>query len=46
MNGKARLTWRDLADARVALMLAFGYSAGLPYLLVFSTLFVWMRAES
>jgi PAT family beta-lactamase induction signal transducer AmpG len=43
MNGKARLTWRDLADARVALMLAFGYSAGLPYLLVFSTLFVWMR---
>lgn len=43
MNGKARLTWRDLMDARVALMLAFGYSAGLPYLLVFSTLFVWMR---
>jgi PAT family beta-lactamase induction signal transducer AmpG len=43
MNGKAKLTWRDLADARVALMLAFGYSAGLPYLLVFSTLFVWMR---
>ena len=43
MNGKAKLTWLDLADARVALMLAFGYSAGLPYLLVFSTLFVWMR---
>jgi MFS transporter, PAT family, beta-lactamase induction signal transducer AmpG len=43
MNGKAQLTWRELADARVALMLAFGYSAGLPYLLVFSTLFVWMR---
>lgn len=43
MNAKPRLGWRDLADARVALMLAFGYSAGLPYLLVFSTLFVWMR---
>jgi len=43
MNGKAKLAWRDLGDARVALMLAFGYSAGLPYLLVFSTLFTWMR---
>ncbi len=43
MTAKPRLGWRDLADARVALMLAFGYSAGLPYLLVFSTLFVWMR---
>ena len=43
MNPKSKLTWRDLADARVALMLAFGYSAGLPYLLVFSTLFTWMR---
>lgn len=43
MTAKPALGWRDLADARVALMLAFGYSAGLPYLLVFSTLFVWMR---
>lgn len=43
MNTKAKLTRRDLADGRVALMLAFGYSAGLPYLLVFSTLFTWMR---
>jgi PAT family beta-lactamase induction signal transducer AmpG len=38
-----KLGWRDLADARVALMLAFGYSAGLPFLLVFGTLSVWMR---
>ena len=43
MTARPGLGWRDLADARVALMLAFGYSAGLPYLLVFSTLFVWMR---
>jgi PAT family beta-lactamase induction signal transducer AmpG len=38
-----KLGWRDLADARVALMLAFGFSAGLPFLLVFGTLSVWMR---
>lgn len=43
MTEKASLGWRDLADARVALMLAFGYSAGLPFLLVFGTLSVWMR---
>lgn len=43
MTDKASLGWRDLADARVALMLAFGYSAGLPFLLVFGTLSVWMR---
>src|SRR5215203_2128751 len=40
---KARFGWRDLADARVALMLAFGYSAGLPLLLVFGTLSAWLR---
>src|ERR671921_1539695 len=40
---KARVSWRDLADARVALMLAFGYSAGLPILLVFGTLSAWLR---
>jgi PAT family beta-lactamase induction signal transducer AmpG len=40
---KARIGWRDLADARVALMLAFGYSAGLPLLLVFGTLSAWLR---
>ena len=38
-----KLGWRDLADVRVALMLAFGFSAGLPFLLVFGTLSVWMR---
>src|ERR671916_2153452 len=40
---KARIGWRDLADTRVALMLAFGYSAGLPLLLVFGTLSAWLR---
>ena len=43
MTPKARVGWRDLADARVALMLAFGYSAGLPLLLVFGTLSAWLR---
>jgi MFS transporter, PAT family, beta-lactamase induction signal transducer AmpG len=40
---KANLGWRDLADRRVALMLALAYSTGLPFLLVFSTLSVWLR---
>ncbi|HEX2727521.1 MAG TPA: AmpG family muropeptide MFS transporter, partial [Beijerinckiaceae bacterium] len=43
MSEKIRLGWRDLADTRVALMLAFGYSAGLPLLLVFGTLSAWLR---
>jgi PAT family beta-lactamase induction signal transducer AmpG len=43
VTDKARIGWRDLADARVALMLAFGYSAGLPLLLVFGTLSAWLR---
>lgn len=43
MAEKARIGWRDLADRRVALMLALAYSTGLPFLLVFSTLSVWMR---
>ncbi len=43
MPEKARIGWRDLADARVVLMLAFGYSAGLPLLLVFGTLSAWLR---
>jgi PAT family beta-lactamase induction signal transducer AmpG len=40
---KRTLGWRDLADGRVALMLALAYSTGLPFLLVFSTLSVWLR---
>ena len=32
-----------LADARVALILALGFSAGLPLLLVFGTLSAWLR---
>ena len=39
----ARLRWRDLADRRVALMLALAFSTGLPFLLVFSTLSVRLR---
>jgi PAT family beta-lactamase induction signal transducer AmpG len=35
--------WRLLAEPRVALMLALGYSAGLPLLLVFGTLSAWLR---
>ena len=43
MTEKARIGWRELGDKRVLLMLAFGYSAGLPFLLVFGTLSVWLR---
>ena len=32
-----------VADPRLALMLALGFSSGLPYLLVFSTLSAWLR---
>ena len=32
-----------IADKRLALMLALGFSAGLPFLLVFSTLSAWLR---
>jgi PAT family beta-lactamase induction signal transducer AmpG len=44
MASKARLTFRDvLTDGRIALMLPLGFSAGLPFLLVFSTLSAWLR---
>jgi PAT family beta-lactamase induction signal transducer AmpG len=43
MTEKRKLTWRDLGDSRVALMLALGFSAGLPLLLVFGTLSVRLR---
>ena len=32
-----------LSDGRLAIMLALGFSAGLPFLLVFSTLSAWLR---
>ena len=32
-----------VADRRLAIMLALGFSAGLPFLLVFSTLSAWLR---
>jgi PAT family beta-lactamase induction signal transducer AmpG len=40
---KAKLGWRDLADRRVALMLALAFATGLPFLLVFATLSVRLR---
>src|SRR5687767_1369559 len=41
---KPRLTLRDIVtDARIGLMLPLGFSAGLPFLLVFSTLSAWLR---
>ena len=43
MGMSSSLKLRDLADPRVALMLALGYSAGLPFLLVFGTLSTWLR---
>lgn len=44
MSRKARLTLRDVfTDGRIALMLPLGFSAGLPFLLVFSTLSAWLR---
>jgi PAT family beta-lactamase induction signal transducer AmpG len=38
-----RLVKEIIADRRLALMLALGFSAGLPFLLVFSTLSAWLR---
>lgn len=35
--------FRSLADRRQVLMLAFGFSSGLPFLLVFGTLSAWLR---
>lgn len=43
MNEKPKLRWRDLADRRVALMIALAFGTGLPYLLVFSTLSIRLR---
>lgn len=40
---KRKLGWRDLGDKRVALMLALGFSAGLPFLLVLGTLALRLR---
>jgi MFS transporter, PAT family, beta-lactamase induction signal transducer AmpG len=43
-TAKRRISMRDvLSDGRVALMLPLGFSSGLPFLLVFSTLSAWLR---
>src|ERR1700683_3097677 len=38
-----KLTRQIVADPRLALMLALGYSSGLPILLIFSTQSAWLR---
>lgn len=43
MTQQRKLGWRDLGDSRVALMLALGYSAGLPFLMVLGTLALRLR---
>ncbi len=43
MTGKRKLTWADLGNPRIALMLALSFSTGLPFLLVFSTASVRLR---
>ena len=43
MTENRKLVWSDLRDSRVALMLALGFSAGIPLLLVFGTLSVRLR---
>jgi PAT family beta-lactamase induction signal transducer AmpG len=40
---KRKLGWRDLGDKRVSLMLALGFAAGLPFLLILGTLAVRLR---
>lgn len=35
--------WKVYAEPRILIMLLLGFSAGLPYLLVFSTLSAWLR---
>ncbi|WP_457089556.1 AmpG family muropeptide MFS transporter [Microvirga sp. P5_D2] len=43
-QARPRLSFRDvLTDGRIALMLPLGFSSGLPFLLVFSTLSTWLR---
>lgn len=43
-QARRRLSLRDvLTDGRIALMLPLGFSSGLPFLLVFSTLSAWLR---
>jgi PAT family beta-lactamase induction signal transducer AmpG len=43
-QARRRLSFRDvITDGRIALMLPLGFSSGLPFLLVFSTLSAWLR---
>ena len=43
-SGKSSLSLREiLRDPRLALMLALGFSSGLPFLLIFSTQSAWLR---
>ena len=43
-SGRKSLPFREiLRDPRLALMLALGFSSGLPFLLIFSTQSAWLR---
>ena len=42
-SGPKKLIARLFTDKRLALMLALGFSSGLPFLLVFSTQSAWLR---
>lgn len=50
MTARERAGWRDTLRAyrqpKVLVMLFFGFSAGLPLLLIFSTLSLWLREAS
>ncbi len=41
--GRARAAFESYLRPRVALMLALGFSSGLPFLLIFGTLSAWLR---
>ena len=49
MDSRQQISWRDAfviySKPRVIAMAFLGFSAGLPYLLVFSTLTAWLRDE-
>lgn len=43
LENKTNLGWRVYLERKVLIMLALGFSSGLPILLVFGTLSFWLR---
>lgn len=43
LENSAKLGWRVYLERKVLIMLALGFSSGLPILLVFGTLSFWLR---